>query len=106
MNVTDGLVDTCWKPGIEVEGQWVMVDLEGLKKAEQAVITFAGTDTPPNLELLYSLDGKIFYPLEAIKSGESNIIIVNELPSDGLRYLKVIFPTVESAAIKQIEMNT
>ena len=105
MSVTDDLADTCWKPGIEAEGQWIMVDLEGCKKAEQAVITFAGTDAPPIHELCYSLDGKTFFPLEASKSEETNIIIVKELPSDGLRYLKVVFPSA-SAAIKKIEINT
>lgn len=105
MCVTDDLADTCWKPGIEVEGQWIMVDLEGRKKAEQAVITFAGTDAPPVHELFYSMDGKTFFPLDARKSEETNIFIVNELPNDGLRYLKVVFPSA-SAAIKKIEINT
>ena len=105
MNVTDDLEDTCWKPSNEAEGQWIMVDLEGCKMAKQAVITFAGTMALSIQEVFYSLDGKTFFPLEASKHVETNKIIIAKLPSEGLRYLKVVFPTAY-AAIKQIEMFT
>ncbi len=105
MSVTDDLADTCWKPGNEAEGQWIMIDLEGLKKAEQAAITFEEADTPPYYELFYSLDGKIFFPLEGNKKEGTNTVVVDELPSGGLRYLKVSFPTAP-VAVNKIEMHT
>lgn len=105
MNVTDDLADTYWKPSNEAEGQWIMVDLEGCKKAEHAVITFTGTIALSLQEVFYSLDGKTFFPLEASKHEETNKIIIAKLPSEGLRYLKVVFKEAY-APIKQIEMYT
>jgi beta-galactosidase len=105
MSVTDDLADTCWKPGNAAEGQWIMVDLEGLKKAEQAAITFEEADASLYYELLYSSDGKTFFPLESRTQEETNTVVVDKLPSGGLRYLKVLFPT-RPAAIYKVEMNT
>lgn len=105
MNVTDGLEDTFWKPSNVAEGQWIMVDLEGRKKAEQAIITFAGAAALSLQEIFYSLDGKAFFTLAAGKHEEKNKILIAELPSEGLRYFKVKFPTA-IAAVAQIEILT
>ncbi|SDG20435.1 beta-galactosidase [Fontibacillus panacisegetis] len=100
MNVADGREDTCWEANDSDSGQWVMVDLEGRKNAEGAVIAFAES-SQDDVEVSYSYDGKLFKRLFFGNLSDKPSIEVDL--SGGLRYLKVYFPQ-NPVAVKHIEI--
>lgn len=100
MNVADGGEDTFWKAKDSDSGQWVMVDLEGRKKAAKAVVVFA-EPFQEDIEISYSYEGKLFQKLFSGKLLHRSSLELDL--SGGLRYLKVVFPD-HPVAVKQIEI--
>ncbi|MNJ02159.1 hypothetical protein D3C73_1620230 [compost metagenome] len=77
-----------------------MVDLEGRKNAERAVVTFAES-SQDDVEISYSYDGKLFKRLFFGKLSDKPSVEVDL--SGGPRYLKVYFPQ-NPVAVRQIEI--
>lgn len=100
MKVADEQEGTCWKSLDTSAGQWVMVDLEGRKSAEKAVLVFDHS-SDADVQISYSYDGKHFKQLFNGNIANRSRI---ELPlAGGLRYLKVLFPQ-SPAAVHKIEI--
>ncbi|WMT43030.1 discoidin domain-containing protein [Paenibacillus sp. D2_2] len=104
MNVTDGTADTCWMAAADRSEEWIMVDLEGRKSADRAVIMFAeSVEESIKTEIEYSFDGKTFLKIDGVKKEENFLYF--DFPARELRYLKLTFPD-SPAAIIAIDIYT
>ncbi|ASA23481.1 glycoside hydrolase family 2 protein [Paenibacillus donghaensis] len=100
MNVTDGCEGTYWRSKQSAPGEWIMVDLEGRKNTEKALVVFEEL-SQEDIEISFSYDGKYFKKLFT-SNLRSDTSVELEL-SGGLRYLKVLFPQ-GPIAVKKIEI--
>lgn len=106
MHVTDASANTCWRPNSEREGQWIMVDLEGSKLAERAIIRLAVADgAVPPYQLSCSFDKQRYTLLTEAEPGTEAGSLVVKLPAGGLRYLRLQFPQAV-AAVREIAIYT
>ena len=106
MHVTDGEPDTSWRSGSDQSSEWIMVDLEGSKNADKAIITLAEPlEDQTALTITCSFNRKRFMAVSGIRASEDNCALLVELPAAGLRYLKVSFPE-KPVPVREIEIFT
>lgn len=106
MHVTDARLETQWSAMSDQPGEWIMVDLEGRKKAITGHIALAYlAESERRCEIAYSYDGKRFMPIVEVRVDLEAAKLVFDLPSGGLRYLKVTFPE-SPVAVKEIGVYT
>ena len=90
-NVTDGNYSTYWRANTEQPGQWIMIDIEGIKSVSRAEIVFEGVNGEP-YELSTSDDGINFDVLN-ISKDRSLISFLNISLGEekSIRYFKIKF---------------
>ena len=90
-NVTNGDMETFWKPGPEDPERMVLVDLEGTKEIQSVVIVFAEvTDT--DYEILLTDDRKNFRSVYTSEKANIDNFVTVHLPGEKTRYVCVRFP--------------
>ncbi len=101
-NITDEICDMPWRAASENPGEWIMIDLEGSKPAERAVIVFDEASRKP-YEVSISNDGVNFEVLLDCRDSSVNSFLDILLKGKFLRYLRIKF-LEEPIAIRRINV--